>query len=102
MRYEVLYDKLLVERMPEEEERSGFEIPDAYREKQAIGTVIEVGAGRVCADGSLAALTVKPGDVVIFNTFAGAELPRKGFLILREDEILALVKEETKKLPRAV
>lgn len=93
--YQVLYDKLLVERLPEEKEKAGIYFPDKYREKQSIGTVLEVGEGRLNPDGSLSPLLVKAGETVIFNKFAGAELPDEDreLLILREDEVLAKVNQ---------
>ena len=94
--YEVLYDKLLVERMPEEAEKGGLEIPARYRDKQSMGTVLDVGDGRLSDSGDLIPLLVRPGDIVLFNVHSGVELPEKDgqFLILREDEVLARVKKE--------
>ena len=98
--YEVLYDKILVERMPEEDMKAGLEIPSKYREKQSMGTVRSVGQGRVSADGTLSPLTIKVGDIVLFNQFSGVELPEegKGLLILREDEVLARVRQDSPQL----
>jgi chaperonin GroES len=97
--YEVLYDKLLVERLPEEEERDGLTIPDKYREKQSIGTVLETGEGRITNNGIMP-LTIRPDDVILFNKFSGAELPdeKRDLLILREDEVLARVKPKSQNL----
>lgn len=105
--YEVLYDKLLVERIPEEELVEGWlHIPAAYQQKQSIGTVLEVGAGRLTASGSLLPLQVKAGDTVLFNKFSGAELPTgkddAQLLILREDEVLARVKKPKEPQLKAV
>jgi chaperonin GroES len=99
--YEVLYDKLLVERMPEEDEtKSGLEIPAKYREKQSVGTVLDVGQGRLTADGGRSPLVIQKGDIVLFNKFSGAELPDEDreLLILREDEVLARVKQHSSQL----
>ena len=94
--YVVLYDKLLVERLPEQKEKAGIYFPDKYREKQSMGTVLAIGQGRLNPDGTLSPLMVEIGDLVLFNSFSGAELPdeERELLILREDEVLAKVKEQ--------
>lgn len=84
-----LYDKIIVRRLPELTEVKGFAIPDAHKKAQNAGVVVRVGSGR-WIDGVLYPLTVSPGNIVLFTTFAG--LPIEGneeFLVLREDELLA-------------
>lgn len=58
------------------------------------GTVIAVGKGRITSDGKLIELTVKEGDNIIFNRFAGTEIMQgeDKFLIIKETDILARVK----------
>lgn len=58
------------------------------------GTVVAVGKGRITSDGKLIALTVKEGDEIIFNRFAGTEIMQgeTKFLIIKESDILARVK----------
>jgi len=88
-----LHDRIIVERMDEEEKTSGgILIPDSAREKQQRGKVLAIGKGKVKEDGSIRPLDVKEGDVVLFGKYAGTEIKVDGFdrLIIREDDVLAV------------
>lgn len=87
-----LYDRVLVKRLDELEEKSpaGIIIPDTAKEKGQLGSIIAVGEGRRMESGSLAPLRVKVGDTVVFAKYAGTETG-KDHLILREDDILGIV-----------
>jgi chaperonin GroES len=67
---------------------SGIIIPDTAKEKPQKGTVVAVGSGK--AD---YAMTVKVGDTVLYGKYAGTELKYEGkdYLIMREDEIYAIL-----------
>ena len=58
------------------------------------GTVVSVVKGRITSDGKLIELTIKEGDNIIFNRFAGTEIIQgeEKFLIIKESDILARVK----------
>ncbi|MCS7306935.1 MAG: co-chaperone GroES [Aquificaceae bacterium] len=90
-----LYDKVVVKRFEEQEQRtaSGIIIPDTAKEKPQLGEVVAVGEGKVLQNGEKLKPAVKPGDKVVFNKYAGTEVELKGekYLILSEDEILAIV-----------
>lgn len=62
--------------------------------RQDMATVVAVGKGRVLANGQLLPLTVKLGDRVMFNKFAGTQLQlgSSTYLILKECDILAIVR----------
>lgn len=62
--------------------------------KQDQGIVVAVGQGRLTANGDLIPLSVKEGQTVIFNKFAGSEISagEDKFLILKETDILVIVK----------
>jgi chaperonin GroES len=86
-----LYDKILVKRLESEEKTAGgLFIPASAQEKPQAGRVQAVGAGRILTDGSLVPLAVKINDIVYFGKYSGTEID-KGFLIIREDEILGVV-----------
>ena len=91
--WNALYDKLIVRRAPAVTHIAGMEVPEAAREKQNVGTVVKTGAGRIVSGsfGSLQKLTVKEGDEVLFNKYAGHPLEGDDpdLVVLREDEILA-------------
>ncbi len=89
-----LHDRLIVERLEEDDvTKGGIIIPDAAKEKQQRGKVIAVGKGKVQEDGSLRALDVKAGDVVLFGKYSGTEvkIDNEERLIIREDDVLAVV-----------
>ena len=89
-----LRDRLLVERLEEQEQKvGGIIIPDTAKEKPQQGKVVAAGNGRVTDDGTLLPLDVKAGDTILFGKYAGTEIKIEGkeFLILREDEVLGVV-----------
>jgi chaperonin GroES len=95
MRVTPLHDRVLVVRIEEEEKTSGgIIIPDSAKEKPQEGKVIAVGAGKLDEDGTRIPLDVKKGDRVLFSKYAGNEIMIDGVehLIMREDDILAIVK----------
>ena len=60
MKIRPLHDRILVERLEEQEtKKGGIIIPDTAKEKPQEGKVIAVGAGKVKDDGKRIALDVK-------------------------------------------
>jgi chaperonin GroES len=96
-----LHDRLIVRRLDEGEQRiGGIIIPDTAKEKPQQGKVIAVGNGKVGDDGKRITLDVKAGDTILFGKYSGQEIKLDGedFLIMREDEVLAVIEVgETKK-----
>lgn len=91
-----LYDRLVVKRIEETETvRGGIIIPDSAKEKPQEGEVVAAGNGRKGDDGKLIALDVKAGDRILFGKYSGNEIKLDGeeYLILREDEVLAIVEK---------
>lgn len=96
MKIKPLQDRILVKRIEEEEKtKGGIIIPDAAKEKPQEGRVIAVGDGKVLDNGTKAPLTVKVGDKILFGKYSGTEIKIDGeeHLILREDDVLAIVEE---------
>ena len=96
MKLRPLYDNVIVKRLEEDEKTSGgIIIPDTAKEKQQKGVVIAVGDGKILDNGERRPLTVKVNDKVLFGKYAGSEIKIDGedHLILREDEILAIIEE---------
>lgn len=94
MNLKPLNDRVLVKRLESEEKTAGgLFIPDTAKEKPSKGEVIAVGPGKVADDGKTIAMTVKKGDVVLFNKYAGTEIKLDGVdhLVMREDDILAII-----------
>ncbi len=96
MKIRPLADRVVVERIEEEEvKKGGIIIPDTAKEKPQKGKVVAVGPGRKTEDGKVIPMDVKEGDVVIFSKYAGTEveIDDKKYLIMREDEILGVIEE---------
>jgi chaperonin GroES len=99
MKFRPLHDRVLVRRIEEAETiRGGIIIPDSAKEKPQEGEVIAVGNGKVLDSGQRIALEVKAGDRVLFGKYSGSEVKLDGedFLILKEDEILAILDKNEK------
>ena len=62
--------------------------------RQDIGEVIAVGDGRVLNNGEVLPFSVKVGEKVLYNKYAGSEviLDTEKYLIIKETDILAIVK----------
>jgi chaperonin GroES len=91
-----LHDRLLVKRVAEEEKsKGGIIIPDTAKEKPIEGKVVAVGNGKILEDGSQRPLEVKKGDRILFGKYSGTEIKIEGeeHLILREDEVLAIIEK---------
>ena len=89
-----LHDRLLVRRIEEKETvKGGIIIPDTAKEKPQEGEVIAVGNGKVLENGTKVAMDVKAGDRVLFGRYSATDIKIDGqeYLILREDEVLAIL-----------
>jgi chaperonin GroES len=89
-----LHDRVLAKRIEEGEQvRGGIIIPDTAKEKPQEAEVIAVGPGKIQEDGKRAPMDVEAGDKVLIGKYSGSEIKidDEDFVILREDEILAVV-----------
>lgn len=96
MKVRPLHDRIIVQRVEEEEQRvGGIIIPDTAKEKPQQGKVIAVGKGRIEKDGKITPLDVKAGDTVLFGKYAGQEIKLDGedYLIVREEEVLGVIEK---------
>lgn len=87
-----LGDRVVVRRAEAEETTAGgIVLPDTARDKPQRGEVVAVGDGHIKSDGAKVPLSVKEGDRVIFNSFAGEEInvDDEEYLLMRESDILA-------------
>jgi chaperonin GroES len=73
--------------------RGGIIIPEKGKEKPKEGKVIAVGNGKVMEDGKRQAMQVKPGDRVLFTSYAGSEVKigPEEYLVMEESDILAVI-----------
>ena len=89
-----LHDRLIIQRLDEGEQKvGGIIIPDSAKEKPQQGKVIAAGNGKSNDDGKRIPLDVKAGDLILFGKYAGQEIKLEGeeFLIMREDDVLAVI-----------
>ena len=94
MKIRPLHDRILVERLEEQEvKKGGIIIPDTAKEKPQEAKVIAVGNGKVGDDGKKIPLDVKAGDKILFGKYSGSEvkIDDKEYLILREEDVLAIL-----------
>lgn len=94
MKIRPLHDRVLIKRLDEQQTtKGGIIIPDTAKEKPIEGEVIAAGNGKILEDGKVRPLDVKKGDRVLFGKYSGTEVKLEGIehLILREDEILAVL-----------
>jgi chaperonin GroES len=100
-----LHDRIIVRRLEEGEQQiGGIIIPDTAKEKPQQGTVIAVGNGKVNDDGTRIPLDVKAGDRILFGKYSGQEIKLDGeeYLIVKEDEVLAVIEDKTNKKPAVI
>lgn len=89
-----LHDRIIVKRLDIAEQKAGsIIIPDSAKEKPQQAEVIAAGNGKRREDGQLIGLDVKAGDKILVGKYAGNEvsIDGKDYLILREDEVLAVI-----------
>ncbi|MFO7728556.1 MAG: co-chaperone GroES [Desulfonatronovibrio sp.] len=94
MNLKPLHDRVLVKRLEEEEvTKGGIIIPDTAKEKPIKGKVVAAGPGKTTDEGKAVPMSVKNGDSVLFNKYAGTEVKIDGVehLVMREDDILAII-----------
>ena len=89
-----LDDKVVLKKIQTEETtKSGIILTGQDKEKPAQGEVVAAGPGGV-VDGKEVKMQVKEGDQVVYSKYAGTEVELDGekFLIVRQSDILAIIK----------
>ena len=100
MKVRPLHDRIIVKRIEEGEQKiGGIIVPDTAKEKPQQGKVIAAGSGKTKDDGKRIPLDVKAGDTILFGKYSGQEIKLDGeeYLIMREDEVLAVLDDADKK-----
>ena len=78
---------------------SGIILPGREKESTNQGIVISVGNGAILDNGTKVPMDVKPGDKVVYASFAGSPIVTKDnqedqeYLILNERDILAKIED---------
>ncbi|WP_415184670.1 co-chaperone GroES [Phaeovulum sp.] len=94
MAFKPLHDRVLVRRVESDEKtKGGLIIPDSAKEKPAEAEVVACGEGARKDSGELIAMSVKPGDKVLFGKWSGTEVTIDGeeLLIMKESDILGIL-----------
>ncbi|MBH16894.1 MAG: co-chaperone GroES [Acidobacteria bacterium] len=95
-----LHDRIIVQRIDEGEQKiGGIIIPDTAKEKPMQGKVIAAGKGKIKDDGKVVPMDVKKGDLILFGKYGGQEIKLDGqeYLIMREEEVLAVIEGKSKR-----
>ena len=88
-----LADRVVLKKMEAEETtKSGFILVGSAKEKPDVAEVVSVGPGGM-VDGKEVTMSVKPGDKVITDKYAGSnvKIGDDEFVIVRQGDILAIV-----------
>ena len=96
MNLKPLHDRVLVERVGQEDRtKGGIIIPDTAQEKPMEGKVISVGGGARNENGQVVALDVKKGDRILFGKWSGTEVKIDGkeLLIMKESDIMGIIEK---------
>jgi chaperonin GroES len=95
MKIRPLQDRVIVQRVQEEERtKGGIIIPDTAKEKPQEGEVLAVGPGaRDEKSGARIEPDVKVGDRILFGKWSGTEVKIDGedLIIMKESDILGIV-----------
>jgi len=96
MNIQPLGDRVVIKALEAEEKtKGGIVLPDTAKEKPQEGKVVAVGKGKPMEDGKIHPPEVKVGDKVLYAKYSGTEVTTKDgeeLLILREEDILAIIK----------
>ena len=96
MNLKPLHDRVLVERVEQEDRtKGGIIIPDTAQEKPMEGKVISVGGGARNENGQVVALDAKKGDRILFGKWSGTEVKIDGkeLLIMKESDIMGIIEK---------
>lgn len=88
-----LGDRVILQQQEEEEQTiDGIVIANNAKEKPQSGKVVAVNDGRVLDNGTKVDPSVKVGDQVLFDKYAGTEVKYQGdkYLVLHEKDIVAI------------
>lgn len=89
-----LGSRVLLE-IPEEETTtaSGLVLTGSAKEKPQTAKVVAVGDGELLEDGKRAPISVKVGDLVLYEKYSGTEITYedKDYLVIKDADIVAIV-----------
>jgi chaperonin GroES len=89
-----LGDRVVIQRDESEGTTAGgIVLPDSAKDKPARGKIVSIGDGKVLNDGGRSQFQVKPGDRVLFSSYAGESftVDDDELLLMREEDILCVI-----------
>ncbi|KAK3004552.1 hypothetical protein RJ639_019058 [Escallonia herrerae] len=90
-----LNDRVLIKvAVAEEKTAGGLLLTEASKEKPSIGTVIAVGPGPLDEEGNRKALSISPGNTVLYSKYAGNDfkgLDGSEYIALRASDVMAVL-----------
>ncbi len=94
-----LQDRVIVQAVPDDNMSAGGLYLPANRDKemQAKGLVVAVGPGKQNDDGTRAPMSLKEGDIVLYNRIAGTEvhIGADKVRVIREADAFCILKPST-------
>ena len=90
---------LPIEERKEEKTSAGIIIPKStisdHEARKDVALVIAVGEGRRLNNGNILPLSVKAGQTVLFNKYAGTQVivEDSKYLLIKECDVLAIIKD---------
>ena len=94
-RFKPLGHRVLIKLSKAPKTKGNILLPDSAVEKPKDGTVEAVGPGKMDEDGKLIPMNVKPGDRVLFTSYAGTEIKNSDeendYLIMTEEDLLGIL-----------
>lgn len=93
-KFQPLGDRVLVQRLEQEEKlKGGILLPDSAKKKQEQAKVIAIGTGKKDKNGNLIEMPVKVNDVILMEKYSGQEIKIEDveYVILKADDIMAIV-----------
>lgn len=88
-----LGDRVVLKAEDEEQTVGGIVLASNAKNKPTTGTVVAVGPGKALDNGQVRKLSVKEGDKVLFDKYAGSEVEYNGdkYLVVHENDLVAVV-----------
>ena len=96
MKIRPLFNLILVTPLPDEQITKGKIVLPNNSQKEMRGKVVAAGPGKWSDSGVRIPMSVKIGDIVCFNRFAGADLEtaKNKTFSMAEDNILGIIEED--------
>ncbi|MCB1112592.1 MAG: co-chaperone GroES [Chlamydiales bacterium] len=91
-----LGNRVLVRRLEAEEKtEGGIILPDSAKKKQEQAIVVAIGTGKKDKNGKTIEISVKVGDIVLMDKYAGQEVKvdDEEFVIARADDLIAIIEK---------